>query len=275
MLAIIGPAEAVPARGVRVAQPLHRRRRPRADRARSREQGRHARGARPAEPRVTRPSTLANEQAFARRTAPEDQRPRQPRDGDLLVAPVGDDAAAAGPARAGRAARARAGSTPSATGPRRSRSTRRSRRTSRRSSTRTATSPSIPGEEQRAWELAATAVKKDARVFVIADSDWFDDEAIQVPGNGVLALDVIHWLMGDEAFSGADLDRGRRDDHPHPQAGRRLVLLDDLPRPGAGDRRGRRASRARPRRKRREGKGAAGAPPSPPPPTTGTAGGAS
>jgi len=59
-----------------------------------------------------------------------------------------------------------------------------------------------PGEDKRAWELAATAVKKDARVFVIADSDWIADEAIKVPGNGVLALDVMHWLMGDEAFSG-------------------------------------------------------------------------
>jgi gliding motility-associatede transport system auxiliary component len=59
-----------------------------------------------------------------------------------------------------------------------------------------------PGEDKRAWELAATAVKEDARVFVIADSDWIGDEAIKVPGNGVLAGDVIHWLMGDEAFSG-------------------------------------------------------------------------
>jgi hypothetical protein len=39
-------------------------------------------------------------------------------------------------------------------------------------------------------------------VFVIADSDWIDDEAIKVPGNSVLALDAIRWLMGDEAFSG-------------------------------------------------------------------------
>ena len=39
-------------------------------------------------------------------------------------------------------------------------------------------------------------------MFVIADSDWIGDEAIKVPGNSVLALDVIHWLMGDEAFSG-------------------------------------------------------------------------
>jgi len=59
-----------------------------------------------------------------------------------------------------------------------------------------------PGEEKRQWELAATAVKKDARVFVIADSDWIGDEAIKIPGNSVLALDVVHWLMGDEAFSG-------------------------------------------------------------------------
>jgi hypothetical protein len=58
------------------------------------------------------------------------------------------------------------------------------------------------GEQKRQWELAATAIKKDARVFVIADSDWIDDEAIKVPGNSVLALDAIRWLMGDEAFSG-------------------------------------------------------------------------
>jgi len=59
-----------------------------------------------------------------------------------------------------------------------------------------------PDEQKRQWELAATAIKKDARVFVIADSDWIADEAIKVPGNGVLALDAIRWLMGDEAFSG-------------------------------------------------------------------------
>jgi hypothetical protein len=59
-----------------------------------------------------------------------------------------------------------------------------------------------PGEEKRQWELAATAVKKDARVFVIADSDWCSYETVKVAANGGLALDVIHWLMGDEAFSG-------------------------------------------------------------------------
>ena len=59
-----------------------------------------------------------------------------------------------------------------------------------------------PGEERRAWELAATAVKKDARVFVLADSDLFDDEALPVAANQLLALDVSHWLMGDEAFTG-------------------------------------------------------------------------
>jgi hypothetical protein len=59
-----------------------------------------------------------------------------------------------------------------------------------------------PGEERRAWEVAATAVKKEARVFVLADSDLFDDEALPVAANQLLALDVSHWLMGDEAFTG-------------------------------------------------------------------------
>jgi hypothetical protein len=59
-----------------------------------------------------------------------------------------------------------------------------------------------PGEERRAWELAATATKGEARVFVLADSDALSDEVIRAVGNPVLALDVIHWLMGDEGFSG-------------------------------------------------------------------------
>jgi len=59
-----------------------------------------------------------------------------------------------------------------------------------------------PGEDRRAWEVAATAVKKDARVFVLADSDLFGDEALPVAANQLLAVDVSHWLMGDEAFSG-------------------------------------------------------------------------
>jgi len=59
-----------------------------------------------------------------------------------------------------------------------------------------------PGEDKRQWELAAAATKKDARIFVIADSDWASDETIKVAANGGLALDVIHWLSGDEAFSG-------------------------------------------------------------------------
>jgi len=59
-----------------------------------------------------------------------------------------------------------------------------------------------PGEDRRAWEVAATAVKKEARVFVLADSDLFDDEALPVAANQLLALDVAHWLMGDEAFTG-------------------------------------------------------------------------
>ena len=72
-----------------------------------------------------------------------------------------------------------------------------------------------PGEDKRAWELAATAVKKDARVFVIADSDWISDEAIKVPGNGVLALDVDPLADGRRGVLRPDVDRGGRQDHAH------------------------------------------------------------
>jgi gliding motility-associatede transport system auxiliary component len=129
-----------------------------------------------------------------------------------------------------------------------------------------------PDEQKRAWELAATAVKKDARVFVIADSDWIGDEAIKIPGNSVLALDVIHWLMGDESFSGqtsteADvkITHTRKQDVAWFYS---TIFLAPALVIGAGV-----ALTRKTRRKRREVKGAAGAPPSPP--TTGTAGGAS
>jgi hypothetical protein len=59
-----------------------------------------------------------------------------------------------------------------------------------------------PGEDRRAWELAATAIKKDARVFVLADSDCLSDDAIRAAANELLAIDIAHWLMGDEAFAG-------------------------------------------------------------------------
>ena len=132
-----------------------------------------------------------------------------------------------------------------------------------------------PDEQKRAWELAATAVKKDARVFVIADSDWIGDEAIKIPGNSVLALDVIHWLMGDESFSGqtsteADvkITHTRKQDVAWFYS---TIFLAPALVIGAGV-----AVTRKTRRKRREGKSSApGAPPSPPPPTTGTAGGAS
>jgi hypothetical protein len=59
-----------------------------------------------------------------------------------------------------------------------------------------------PGEDRRAWEVGVTAVKKDARVFVLADSDAMSDEVIPIAANQLLAVDVVHWLMGDEAYSG-------------------------------------------------------------------------
>lgn len=58
------------------------------------------------------------------------------------------------------------------------------------------------GEDKRAWEIGATAVKKDARIFVLADSDCLSDDVIRVAANQLLALDVVHWLMGDETYSG-------------------------------------------------------------------------
>jgi len=59
-----------------------------------------------------------------------------------------------------------------------------------------------PGEDRRAWELGATAIKKDARVFVLADSDSVSDEVIPIAANQLMAVDIVHWLMGDEAYSG-------------------------------------------------------------------------
>jgi ABC-type transport system involved in cytochrome c biogenesis permease subunit len=39
-------------------------------------------------------------------------------------------------------------------------------------------------------------------MFVIGDSDFVSDAAIRVAGNGLLALDTVRWLAGDEAYSG-------------------------------------------------------------------------
>jgi hypothetical protein len=58
------------------------------------------------------------------------------------------------------------------------------------------------GEQRRAWEITGAVSKGQMRAFVIADSDCFADEAIQARGNEMLALDVMHWLMGDEAYQG-------------------------------------------------------------------------
>jgi hypothetical protein len=123
------------------------------------------------------------------------------------------------------------------------------------------------GEEKRAWELAATAIKKDARVFVIADSDWIGDEAIKVPGNSVLALDVIHWLMGDETFSGqtsteADvkITHTRKQDVAWFYS---TIFLAPALVIGAGVMVTRKSRRGR-RQQKRGGPPAPGAPPSPP-----------
>jgi hypothetical protein len=58
------------------------------------------------------------------------------------------------------------------------------------------------GEQRRAWEITGAVSMGLSRVFVVADSDCFADEAIQAAGNELLTLDVMHWLMGDEAYQG-------------------------------------------------------------------------
>jgi energy-converting hydrogenase Eha subunit A len=59
-----------------------------------------------------------------------------------------------------------------------------------------------PGEARRAWEVSGATSKGLARAFVLADSDAFSDDAIAVAGNELMVLDVMHWLMGDEVYSG-------------------------------------------------------------------------
>ncbi|HET6149916.1 MAG TPA: DUF4350 domain-containing protein [Polyangia bacterium] len=58
------------------------------------------------------------------------------------------------------------------------------------------------GEEQRAFDLAVAVTKGSGRMFVFADSDFLSDAAIRVGGNGILMLDTVRWLMGDEAYTG-------------------------------------------------------------------------
>jgi ABC-type uncharacterized transport system len=57
-------------------------------------------------------------------------------------------------------------------------------------------------EQRRAYEVSGATTKGLSRAFVLADSDCFGDEAIVVPGNELLTLDLMHWLMGDEAYQG-------------------------------------------------------------------------
>ena len=63
-----------------------------------------------------------------------------------------------------------------------------------------------PGEERKAWELAAAISKKkdktEQRLFVVGDSDFLTDPVIRFGGNGLLVLDPVRWLMGEESFAG-------------------------------------------------------------------------
>jgi len=83
-----------------------------------------------------------------------------------------------------------------------------------------------PGEPRKAWELAAALSKKldakqetkqeakqgatnepkkeaaEERLFVVGDSDFLTDPVIRFGGNGLLVLDPVRWLLGEESFAG-------------------------------------------------------------------------
>jgi hypothetical protein len=68
-----------------------------------------------------------------------------------------------------------------------------------------------PGEERKGWELAAAVSKKtgtvgkdliEQRLFVVGDSDFLTDPVVHFGGNGLLVLDPVRWLIGEESFAG-------------------------------------------------------------------------
>ncbi|HXI60502.1 MAG TPA: ABC transporter, partial [Polyangia bacterium] len=59
-----------------------------------------------------------------------------------------------------------------------------------------------PGEDRRGWELGAAVTKKDARLFVLTDSDCLTDAVIRYGGNSLLVVDMVHWLLNEEVYAG-------------------------------------------------------------------------
>lgn len=68
-----------------------------------------------------------------------------------------------------------------------------------------------PGETRKGWELAAAISKKggpsgkdaaEQRIFVVGDSDFLTDPVVHFGGNGLLVLDPVRWLVGEESFAG-------------------------------------------------------------------------
>jgi hypothetical protein len=62
-------------------------------------------------------------------------------------------------------------------------------------------------ETRKAYELAAavskgTTPEEEGRAFVLADSDAFSDELIANRANGLMAVNLVRWLAGDERLSG-------------------------------------------------------------------------
>lgn len=59
-----------------------------------------------------------------------------------------------------------------------------------------------PDEPRRGYELGAAVTKKDARLFVLTDSDCLSDAVIRYGANGLLLIDLARWLLNEEVFAG-------------------------------------------------------------------------
>ena len=98
-----------------------------------------------------------------------------------------------------------------------------------------------PAETRKAWELAVAVTRKgkdkdkkdEGRMLLVADSDFMSDGVIGAYGNPLFVLDGAKWLVGDESDHRRSLERERRADRPHQEAGPGVVLRLVVPRADA------------------------------------------
>ncbi|MFW7379364.1 MAG: Gldg family protein [Oligoflexus sp.] len=58
-------------------------------------------------------------------------------------------------------------------------------------------------EVREAYPIAVAAQKDDSQIFAYADASMISDPLIRNPGNQLAVADVVKWLIGDMAYSGA------------------------------------------------------------------------